>query len=89
LVEKVKEGASDTDSLEWAFATGRMPREEEIAIWNEFMRKRGWNDDVTETLDRRKRESNLSQREDIQTMFDYIDADEGRSLTSEQGVSAT
>jgi gluconokinase len=89
LVEKVKGGASDTDSLEWAFATGRKPTDEEIAIWNEFMRKRGWNDEVTETLDRRKRESNLSQREDIQTMFDYIDADEGRSLTSEQGVSAT
>ena len=34
----------------------------------------------TETLERRKRESGLSDRDDIQTMFDYIDADEGRPL---------
>ena len=38
-------------------------------IWNEFMRKRGWNDKATETLNRRKRESGLSDRDDIRTMF--------------------
>ncbi len=43
------------------------------------MRKRGWNDDGTENLNRRKKESGLEDRNDIQTMFDYIDADEGRS----------
>ena len=42
------------------------------------MRKRGWNDEGTEILERRKRESGLASRDDIQTMFDYIDADEGR-----------
>jgi hypothetical protein len=64
------------------------PSEEEILIWNEFMRKRGWNDEATETLNRRKGEGGFSQRHDIQTMFDYIDADEGRPLRSEQVASA-
>ena len=42
------------------------------------MRKRGWNDEATETLDTRKTESGLSDRDDIRTMFDYIEVDEGR-----------
>jgi hypothetical protein len=50
-------GLSDTDALEWCFATGRKPTEEEVLVWNEFMRKRGWNDEATETLDRRKRKA--------------------------------
>jgi gluconokinase len=42
------------------------------------MRKRGWNDEVAERLVQRKSESGFEARTDIQTMFDYIDADEGR-----------
>ena len=78
LAVRVAGGLSDTDALEWCFATGRKPMEEEVLVWNEFMRKRGWNDDATETLDTRKTESGLSDRDDIRTMFDYIEADEGR-----------
>ena len=51
---------------------GRKPTEDEIVIWNEFMRKRGWNDEATETLNRRKRESGLWDRDDIRTMFDTL-----------------
>ncbi len=78
LVERVKQGGSDAEILEWAFAQGRKPSDEEIEVWNEFMRKRGWNDDGTPTLQRRLRENNCEDRTDIQTMFDYIDLDEGR-----------
>ena len=49
-------------------------------IWNEFMRKRGWNDEATKNLNRTKRESGLSDLDDIRTMFDYIDADEGKPV---------
>ena len=42
------------------------------------MRKRGWNDEVSETLKRRKKESGMAGRSEIQTMFAFIDADEGR-----------
>ena len=42
------------------------------------MRKRGWNDEVSEVLNRRKREADMSDRADILTSFQFIDADEGR-----------
>ncbi len=78
LVERVKQGASDEEALEWAFQQGRKPSDEEIEIWNEFMRKRGWNDEATPTLHRRLREGGFEDRTDIQTMFEYIDLDEDR-----------
>jgi uncharacterized protein DUF5069 len=79
LVERVKQGGSDEDILQWCFSNGRRPSEEEIYVWNEFMRKRGWNDEASETLKRRKKESGMAGRSEIETMFTYIDADEGRS----------
>ncbi len=80
LAGRVREGASDEEVLDWCFKTGRRPGEEEIEIWNTFMRKVGWNDGVTETLERRKREGNCTERADIQTIFDLIDWDEGRRV---------
>jgi gluconokinase len=78
LVEEVKNGGADDQILRWCFERGRKPSEREIHVWNEFMRKLGWNDEVSETLKRRKREGGLEDRADIQTMFQFIDADEGR-----------
>ncbi len=78
LVERVKQGGTDEEILEWAFNQGRKPSDEEIEVWNDFMRKRGWNDEATERLEMRKRESSIPERADIQTFFDYIDFDEGR-----------
>ena len=80
LVERVKTGGTDEEILGWAVAQGRQPSPEEIEIWNDFMRKRGWNDESSDRLAMRKRESNLQNRTDVQTFFDYIDADEGRGL---------
>ena len=78
LVERVKEGGTDGEILDWTFKRGRKPSDEEIEIWNEFMRKRGWNDESSDRLAQRKRESGISERDDIQTFFAYIDFDEGR-----------
>ena len=78
LVERVKAGGSDDEILEWAFSQGRKPSAEEFEIWNEFMRKRGWNDEATPILQRRLREASAEHRTDLQTMFAYIDFDEGR-----------
>jgi hypothetical protein len=44
------------------------------------MTRRGWKDDLVEILERRKKESGFSNRPEIQTMFNYIDADEGRAV---------
>jgi len=78
LQGEVKPGVSDLEILERCFCLGRKPDEEEIEIWNEFMRKRGWNDEASELVAKRKLESNLQNLDEIQTMFVYIDADEGR-----------
>jgi gluconokinase len=42
------------------------------------MSKRGWHDEVSPRLVQRKAEAGLSDRADLETMFDYIDMDEGR-----------
>jgi len=78
LSEAVNGGLSDDEALQWCFSHGRQPGEEEIEVWNEFLRKCGWRDSVSEILASRKKESGFENRDDIQTMFEYIDADEGR-----------
>jgi gluconokinase len=81
LAKRVKEGASDDEILEWAFTSGRRPNDKEITMWNDFMRKFGWRDEASEILERRKREAGMQDRAEIETMFQFIDADEGRSAT--------
>lgn len=78
LKTRVTQGGSDTEILEWCFQNGNRPGDDQIEIWNSFLVKRGWNDDMTEILVRRKKESGFESRDDIQTIFQYIDADEGR-----------
>jgi gluconokinase len=78
LVERVKEGGTDEEILQWCFGVGRKPSKDDVYVWNEFMRKRGWNDEVSETLKRRKDEARMSDRSDLETAFQFIDADEGR-----------
>ena len=82
LVERVRQGDDDGDEavLAWCFAHGRRPDEEDLEVWSGFMRKRGLQDDGTPTLERRKRESGLEGRDDVETMFQYLDADEGRPV---------
>ena len=78
LVERVKQGGTDEEILEWCFTVGRKPAKDDIHVWNEFMRKVGWNDEVSKIVARRKEEAGMRDRSDIQTSFDFIDADEGR-----------
>jgi hypothetical protein len=78
LAERVKKGGTDEEILQWCFSVGRQPSDDDLYVWNEFMRKRGWNDEVSETLKRRKAEAEMTDRADIQTAFQFIDADEGR-----------
>jgi len=78
LIDRVKQGGTDDEILQWCFDNGRRPGENDIYVWNEFMRKRGWNDEVSEILERRKKEAGMADRSDIETAFQFIDADEGR-----------
>jgi len=85
LAERVKQGGTDEEILQWCFAKGRQPTSEETHVWNEFMRKCGWNDEITESLTRRKKEAGMAGRSEIKTMFEFIDVDEGRSLPDALG----
>jgi gluconokinase len=51
-VEGIQQGGSDEEILEWRFTGGRKPSEDDVYVWNEFVRKRGWNDEVSEVLER-------------------------------------
>lgn len=74
--------ASDADILAWAearaAAAGHAPRtDEECEIFCAFLTKRGWRDHANGLLRQRIAESKL-EGVPIETMFDYLDADEGR-----------
>jgi len=71
-------GASDEEAWEWCVKNGKSHTEEEIMIWNTFMTKYGWRDDASEIVKRRLKECGHEDRTDIETIFDYIDLDEGR-----------
>lgn len=69
---------SDAEVLKWCRTHGRSPSELDVRIFNAFMTKIGWRDRLSGRLADRKQESGFADRDDIQSMFDYIDADEGR-----------
>jgi gluconokinase len=73
---------TNEEAWEWVAKNGKAPTEEQIEVWNGFMTRRGWNDDLVEILEKRKNEGGFENRADIRTMFDYIDADEGRAIRS-------
>ncbi len=71
-------GGGDEEILRWCFEAGRALDEGDIFVWNQYLLKVGWRDGVTETLMRRKKESGLEAQDDIQTMAEYFEYDEGR-----------
>ena len=62
LKKRVLEGGMDEEILEWCFTTGRRLDETDIFIWNEFIRKRGWNDEASGRLATWKVESGRADR---------------------------
>ncbi|HEX4085299.1 MAG TPA: DUF5069 domain-containing protein [Chthoniobacteraceae bacterium] len=78
LRERVLAGGSDEEILEWCFARGRRLDENDILIWNDFIRKRGWNDSANVRLVAWKAENGLADRDDLQSIPDFTDVLEGR-----------
>jgi Domain of unknown function (DUF5069) len=79
LAKRTLEGGSDEEILEWCFANGRKSSDEEIAIWNAFLAKRGWRDEASDDLKAAKKRAGWEDRDDIQTWVDLHDAEEGRT----------
>jgi gluconokinase len=78
LRERVLQGGTDEEILEWCFERGRKLNEGDLVIWNCFSSKLGWNDFATPMLERVKKKHGISDRDDIATIPDLIDFDEGR-----------
>jgi hypothetical protein len=78
VVVQTESGLDDAAVLAWCCDHGRKPDAQEIHVWNEYMRKRGWNDEYSERLKSRLEGLGMAGRGDVQTMFDLLEADEGR-----------
>jgi hypothetical protein len=78
LVGYVNDGLTDQAILQSCFGMGRRRSEDEVHMWNEFMRKRGWNDELSGTLENEKKKHAMLSRSEIQTVFQFMDADAGR-----------
>ena len=78
LRERVLQGGTDLELLRWCFERGRKLNGIDVMIWNEFARKLGWSDPASPVLEKYKAEGGLGDRQDIVTMMDYFEVDEGR-----------
>lgn len=78
LVERVRQGGTDEEILEWCFSYGCRPNPVQIRIWNGFSSKFGWNDFASPFLTAVKKEDGCEDRDDLKTTFDTIDFREGR-----------
>ena len=77
LIAETLKGGPDDELLEWAFTHGRRPSADEVEVWNGFMMKRGWRDSGSQRLQERLAEIGLPAGS-VETMFDFIEIDEGR-----------
>ena len=78
LRERTLEGGTDEEILAWCFEKGRALDKTDIFIWNQAISKLGWRDRATPFLEKHKAESGLAHRDDLVTMADFFDVDEGR-----------
>ena len=78
LKKRVEQGGTDEEIQEWCYQTGRRANEGDLELWNAFVSKFGWKDHATPFLEKRKTDSGISDRADIETFQQLIDLDEGR-----------
>ena len=78
LRDRVPQGGTDEEILEWCFEKGRRLNQGDLVVWNGFVSKLGWRDFATPRLEERKRKHGIADRPDIATIPDLIDFDEGR-----------
>lgn len=77
LRERTLSGGTDEEIMAWCRENGTPRSDEDREVWNGFMMKRGWRDSGRTILQKRIKESGFEHLP-IETMFDYIEFDEGR-----------
>jgi len=78
LDEQVRHGADDDSAVNWIWRVRGLPTEIDKKLWNAYMSKFGWRDEYAPVLENSKKRDGVSNRHDICTFFDLLDADEGR-----------
>ena len=76
LCDRVRKGGSDEEILEWCYANGHRLYKNDIEIG--FSSKLGWNDFASNHLAKSKAAAGLEKRDDIQTLAELFDIEEGR-----------
>src|SRR5437867_897856 len=78
LRERVLQGGTDENILEWCFVNGRLLNQGALCVWERFAYKHGSRDSFSARLEERKKEHDIPDRTDILTIPDLMDVDEGR-----------
>ena len=78
LCDRVRKGGSDEEILEWCYVNGHRLYKNDIEIWNGFISKLGWNDFASNHLAKSKATAGLADRDDIQTLAQLFEVEEGR-----------
>jgi len=78
VAAQVLAGKNDEEVFAWCKANGRDLNDVDLLLYNGFGAKRGLRDDASAGLEKDKAASGLGDRADIQTFYDYFDADEKR-----------
>ena len=81
IISQVEAGKGDDEILEWCHVHGTKRSDFERLLFNKYLEKLGWRDEdtgITKRLDDYKKGDGLSDRTDIQTIFDLIEVNEGR-----------
>lgn len=82
---RVQAGGTDAEMVEWIFARGLRPNRAQTVVWNEYIRKLGWNDRGTAVLVKAKAEGGYADRDDARTVFDLIEVSEDRPPAPPRG----
>lgn len=74
---RVAQGGTDEEIAGWVLARGLRPNRTQANVWNEFVRKLGWNDRVSGFVAKVKAEGGLAAHPAC-TTFELIELSEGR-----------
>ena len=78
LRERVLQGGSEDEILEWCGEKGRALNGGDIGVGNGFASKLGWRDFMTPRFQKLKEAQGVADRHDIACVPDLMDFEEGR-----------
>lgn len=77
IAARVAQGGTDAEITEWIFTQGLRPSRAQANVWNEYIRKVGWNDRYSAFVAKIKAEAGPALQA-ANTNFEMIELSEGR-----------